>query len=122
MISYKTSFRFALSLFTVYASLGCVNRDAHVTKDGATFYVDTLTATGSPNQLNANDAVNQKFMNMTACLKDNAMTSVIMNVNFSIRAGNVDVVKKTDDRGCLIWQELFEYDPTDNEKQIAMTR
>jgi len=104
-------------------SLGaCVNRDAHITKAGATFYVDSVVATFSPNQLNPNDAVNQKFMNLTACLKDNAMTSVIMNVKFTIHAGNVSIEKQTDDRGCLIWQELFEYDPTDNEKQVSLVR
>ncbi len=121
MTSYNYKFVSALVAFSALLN-GCVNRDPHVTKNGASFFVDAVKSDITPNQLNASDDVNQKFANISACLKDNAQTAVIMNIPFTIQAGNVSFTKTTDDQGCLIWQELFEYDPKDHEKQIAITR
>jgi hypothetical protein len=121
MTSYN--FRFlSLALIASFALSACVNRDPHITKNGATFFVDSVKSDITPNKLNASDDVNQKFVNVSACLKDNAQMAVIMNIAFTIKAGDVKFTKVTDDQGCLIWQELYEYDPKDYEKQISITR
>lgn len=112
----------SFALIASFAFTACVNRDPHITKNGATFFVDSVKSDITPNKLNASDDVNQKFVNVSACLKDNAQMAVIMNLEFSIKAGDVKFNKVTDDQGCLIWQELYEYDPKDYEKQISITR
>jgi len=101
----------------------CNQKDDRIkSESGATFYVDSVAGQFTADELNSNEVVSRKFVNYTACLKDNALTSAIMNLPFSIRAGEVEIVKKTDERGCLVWQEFFEYDPFDSEKQILMVR
>lgn len=117
MTSYK-----ALALIVVSVLLAsCSKKDVHFSKDGATFYVDSITPAFYADEL-TNDVVSRKFINLTACIKDNAMSASVMNLKFQISAGGVSTVKSTDERGCLVWQELFSFQPLDHEKFIALER
>ncbi len=122
MTSYNIFSKLAIAASLLVGLSSCMNRDQHVTENGATFYVDSITPSFAPNKVNPNGDVSQKFINMKACLKDNAQKSIIMNVPFSIGADSVQVKRVTDRDGCMTWQEMFEFNPTTHERQIAMTR
>ncbi len=136
MISYNINLRLTLAaslLLSLSLSLSsCMNRDPSVTENGATFYVDDIKSSFAANNVRFGD-VNQKFINMTACLKDNAQKSIIMNVPFAIYADNVEIIHinyetnqqksfQTDRDGCITWQELFEFNPKTSERQISLSR
>ena len=137
MTSYKFNIQLALAT-TLLLSLavgltGCMNRDPSITENNATFYVDSISPSFAPNKVNQNGDVSQKFINMKACIKDNAQKSIIMNVPFAIYADGVEVIHinyeknnqvnfETDRDGCIIWQELFEFNPKTSERQISITR
>lgn len=122
MTSYNAFSRLVAAALVLAGLTSCMNRDQHVTENGATFYVDSITPTFAPNNVLKNGDVNQKFINMKACLKDNGEKSIIMNVPFGIRADSVEVKRVTDRDGCMTWQEMFEFNPPTHERQIAMTR
>ena len=91
--------------------------------NNSTFYVDTLTAkfttVGEPN---AQGKQNKKLLSFEACLKDNAQTNSVSNLKFDIVAGDVSAAKTSDYRGCLLWQELIEFEPDAEVKNLFMTR
>lgn len=102
----------------------CTERDNSQIKnaDNATFYVDTVTGEFATVETNSQSLANKKVLSMAACLKDNAQTSSVNNLSFEIQAGDVHAVKRTDNKGCLYWQELVEYDPSDEVKNVNMAR
>ncbi len=92
--------------------------------NNATFYVDTLNkvgfvAVGEPNN---QGKYNKKLLSLEACMKDNAQTNSLSNLRFDVVAGDVAMEKKTDYRGCVQWQELIEFDPDDDVKNVIMNR
>ncbi len=135
MTSYNFKIKTALVASLLLGLTACMNRDPHVTENGATFYVDDITPTVASYSVNKNDDVSQKFINMKACFKDNAQKSIIMNVPFAIYADNVELIHmnydvtpptrlqyKTDRDGCITWQELFEFNPKASDQQVLLNR
>ena len=120
--TYKTLSKIAIAAACAATLTSCMNRDQHITEDGATFYVDSIKPTFAPNKVSPNGDVNQKFINMKACLKDNAQKSIIMTIPFAVVADSVEIRRDTDRDGCITWQEMFQFNPTSHERQIAMTR
>lgn len=116
------------SLSLVLALSGLVacsekNNPAVKNANNSTFYVDSVSASFTTvGEANAQGVQNKKILSMEACLKDVAQTNSINNVDFKLSAGDVSANKITDRRGCVLWQELVEYDPQETEKNVFMTR
>lgn len=107
--------------------LSCSENNTPAVKgtNNATFYVDSVTAPSSfvvVGEANAQGKYNKKLLSLEACLKDNAQTNSVSNLKFDIVAGDVTMEKSTDLRGCIQWQELVEYDPDDEVKNVMMNR
>lgn len=122
-----------LKISIVASSIGAViiagcsenNRPQIKGQNDATFYVDISTVKGSLTTVgdaNSQGKHDQKLLSMEACIKDNAQTNSTTNLPFEIAAGDVSTIKRTDYRGCLMWQELVEFDPQAEEKNIFMSR
>lgn len=91
--------------------------------NNSTFYVDALTAKfATVGEANAQGKQNKKLLSFEACLKDNAQTNSVSNIKFDIIAGDVAVTKTSDYRGCLLWNEIVEFEPDSEIKNIFMSR
>ncbi len=113
-----------LSCFAVLTLNSCARKDTHVGNNtgNATFYVDSVTGSFTSDTLTDSQFVNRKFANFTACVKDNGMMAPIPGLQFQISAGSVNITKSTDERGCLVWQELISFASVQDETQMGMTR
>lgn len=126
LLKFKKILKLGLIGLTFLILMSCSSNHRSESTGHASFYVDSIEAVITPDQLNANENVQRKFLNLTACIKDNALMNAVLNLEFEIQTTNetgiVRVRKRTNDRGCIIWQELFEYDPLDDEKIISLDR
>lgn len=115
----------SMSLLLVFGVISCSESNSPQLKNSnnSTFYVDAVTASFTTvGEANAQGVHNKKLLSLEACLKDNAQTNSVNNLNFKLTAGEVSAAKSTDHRGCILWQELVEYDPQESEKNVFMTR
>lgn len=102
------------------------NKSLKATADGkATFIIEKVEApadfiaVGEPNN---QGKYSQKLLPLQACIKDHAESNSVSRIRFDIVAGDATIEKVTDHRGCLQWQELIEFDPDDEAKNIMMSR
>ena len=97
-----TSYKFGIKLFsaavltaTVASGLiSCSKKDPYRTgPNNATFYVDSVDGvpTNDPVMKDTSIVTYRKFINYTACVKDNAQQAAIMNLAFQIKAGDVAI-------------------------------
>lgn len=127
MIFSNNNVKSALSFFLGAALLvSCSenNKPAVRGTDSSTFYVNELkkvgfVAVGEPNQ---QGKYNTKLLSLEACMKDMAQTNSLSNLKFEVVAGDVVMEKQTDYNGCVQWQELIEFDPDYDDKDVIMNR
>lgn len=116
----------SLSLILALGGLvSCSEKDAPLVKNAnnSTFYVDSVSASFTTvGEANAQGIQNKKILSMEACIKDVAQTNSVNYIDFKLTAGDVSANKGTDHRGCILWQELVEFDPQETEKNVFMTR
>ncbi len=124
MIFSKMSSKTALIALAAISAFSCSERENSQIKnaDNATFYVDSVAGSFSTVEMNSQSLASKKLLSMTACLKDNAASSSVNNLKFEVVAGDVSTIKQTDNKGCIYWQELVDYDPSGVEKNVYMAR
>lgn len=84
--------------------------------------VETTAGFISVGEPNSQGKYSQKLLPLQACIKDQAGLNAVGGLRFSIVAGNATIEKTTDHRGCLQWQELIDFDPESEAKNIMMAR
>ncbi|MBN8536336.1 MAG: hypothetical protein J0M15_04750 [Deltaproteobacteria bacterium] len=94
--------------------------------NNSTFFVDDVKKLGDGftvvGQTNANGQFDKKLIALEACLKDNAESKSVSNINFKITAGEATTTKVSDPKGCVQWVEVIEFNPNDPAKSISMVR
>lgn len=94
--------------------------------NNSTFFVDDVKKLGDGftvvGQTNANGQFDKKLIALEACLKDNAESKSVSNINFKITAGEATTSKVSDPKGCVQWVEVIEFNPNDPAKSISMVR
>lgn len=94
--------------------------------NNSTFFVDDVKKLGDGftvvGQTNANGQFDKKLIALEACLKDNAESKSVSNINFKITAGEATTTKVSDPKGCIQWVEVIEFNPNDPAKSISMVR
>ncbi len=76
----------------------------------------------NPDDNDPNGFSPQKQMTVQICLKDIAESKTVPQSSFKVSARQISFNKTTNTLGCLVWKELVEVDPLDNDKVIIMKR
>ncbi len=121
----------SLVMATVFLS-ACSEKDKPTSKDGSdsSFIIDfDKSKVTEFREIRVNSDGNddngfspQKQMTVQICLKDVAESKTVPKSDFKVSAREISFNKTTNTLGCLVWKELVEIDPLDNDKIITMKR
>jgi hypothetical protein len=117
-------FKTGLSLIGLLALSGCFKPQNHPTEtDNATFYVDKVDGS-----MKAGDKVDgfsipkSELFTFTTCTHETHSSDRIKGHKFVITGGADSVEVRTDDNGCLTWNENIEFNFLGDEYYLPITR
>lgn len=119
-----TILAFIVSCSFILASCGKSSDRLTDQTTSSTFYVDLpVKADGTTVVGNfSNIYASEKTYNLKACFKDNALNAPIQFLSFKVKAGNIELVKKTDIYGCIYWKEFISFDPRGADAYLKIDR
>lgn len=114
-----------LSTVLVLASCGKKNDHLVDATNSATFYVDKGVALTGKTTLerDSQQKPNKKNFNIQACIKDNALLQAVQYLDFAVEVQEgVSITRRTDQFGCIIWNEQISYEALSNEAELLVER
>lgn len=114
-------------LNTVLVLASCGKKNDHLVDvtNSATFYVDKGVALTGKTTLerDSQQKPNKKNFNIQACIKDNALLQAVQYLDFAVEVQEgVSITRRTDQFGCIIWNEQISYDALSNEAELLVER
>lgn len=89
---------------------------------GTNFRVDAISIDTVTPMLNAYGMAKQKLFNFKACLQDAGGNALLPDIPFTISSENGSLTRKTDQKGCLNWDETHAFSLLADESYLKLTR
>ncbi len=110
---------FAITTLMIIAT-SCGEKAPESTSDQSTFEVlsvqtSKVSLSSEGTDVNWKSLNNSLILNLTACIRDNAVAASVVGEGFEITSPNGSKREVTDSNGCLSWSERFKYSPTNSE-------